>query len=427
MTRSPLATVGCLLVATAWGQGGLRQNDPSPAPRCRYRHALEAPADAYHRVELPREALVLDPYRLARRDPGYPEDLRLYAATAAGDTAEVPYVYEGERRAAVAKTYLGVLNRGRVNAGAYRYTVDVPGARRVSAFELELSNRNFDGRVRVEGANRLGDFQEVVAGLRIVGLVNEGTAFEYARVRLPEAARYRYYRLTITGIDSLDLRRVATYAPPVGERPGRVYPTRLALSTPTRDGRATEAQVYLEHETLVDRVAVHVADTVPFARPTQLTTRPRARDSAPLSYRDRPTGHATATLTQADTVIHVAPSVARVITLKIKDGDDAPLQLASVTVEGPRRFLVARFPVGVTSAWMTYGCERRGAPAYDLARLPEQIPAALAPLGVGEAEVRDVGAEEVPPDWSQIALWTALVLAGVVIAVVGVRLLGSPA
>ena len=415
MNRNLLCAAYCSLAAAALGQAGVGP--------CRYTHALEIPSDAYHRLELPREALALAPYRPARRDPGYPADLRIHAATSAGDTVEVPYVYEGERRATAAKTYLEVVNRGRVNAGTYRYTVDVPEARALSVLELELANRNFDGRVRVEGANRLGDFEEVVTGLRIVGLVNEGTAFEYARVRLPQAARYRFYRLTIAGIDSLDLQRIATYAPPAEDRPGRVYPTRLARSTPRRDGRATELQVYLEDEVLVDRVTVHVADTIPYARPTQLTTRPRARDSAPLSYRDRPTGHAAAALTREDSVIHVPAAVAQTITIKIKDGNDAPLRVDSVTVEGPRRFLVARFPTDATSAWMDYACAGRGPAEYDMARLPQQIPAAVTSLAVGEAELRDVARAEVPPDWSKIALWVVLLVVGIVIVVLGVRLM----
>ena len=411
LKRSVLVGLGLLLCA----EGALSQ--------CRYVHALDAPTDAYHRVELPREALVLDPYRPARRDPGYPPDLRIYGLTAAGDTLDVPYVYEGERRAAAAKVFLEVFNAGRLGAGDYRYTVEVPAGRRVAVLELELANRNFDGRVRVEGANELGDFQTVADDLRIVGLVNEGTAFEYARARLPQAARYRYYRLTVTGIDSLDLQRVATYEPLADERPGRTYPTRLELSTPKRDGRATEAQVYLEQEVLVDRVTVHVSDTVPYARPAQLTAHPRARDSAPLSYRDRPSAHAQATLTREDSVINVPASVAQTITIKVKDGDDAPLAFDSVTVEGPRRFLIARFPPGTQAAYVSYGCAARGPADYDFSRLPSQIPAAVAPLAVGEAVVRDVGAVEVPPDWSQIALWTVLVVVGVVILVLGVRLL----
>ena len=390
---------------------------------CRYVSTLAPPTGEYHRVELPREALTLDPYGARIRDPGYPADVRVMSVRAGGDTVAVPYVYEGEAAPAVVRTALAVSNPGRVGA-AYRYTVEVPGARALSALELTLANRDFDGRVTVEGANRLGDFQTIAEDIRIVGLVAEGQAFEYARLRFP-TSRYRYYRLTVGGIADLVLQAVSAYDVHDGERrPSRRYAARFETRTPTRDASATELLVYLEEAGLVDRVTIYVGDTVPYARGLQLRTMMNPEDSAPLAYRDRPTGYASGQLTLEDSTVYVTAAVAEVVSVKIKNGDDRPLRIDSVAVEGPRRFLVARFGAGAASAYLSYGCAERGAADYDLAQLREQIPAQLTTLALGETRVYETGAEaEVPPDWSRIWLWAALLVVGVVILVLGVRLL----
>lgn len=398
------------------------------SPECRYTAELDAPTAEYHRVELPVSAMTLSPYASAKRDQGYPDDLRVMGVTGAGDTIEVPYVYEAARAPIAERLYLKRVNAGLVGS-ATRVTVEAPRLsdgrpRELRLLELELANANFEGRVTVEGANRLGDFETVAEDVRIVGLVNEGAAFEYARVRFPPA-RYRYYRLTVSGISELQLERVAAYrTEESAEPPRRRYPGRMTVSTPVRDGRATEVFYYLDARALVNRVTVHVADTTPYARfvNTKLSLRPE--DSAPLAYRDRPTGRARGELTSADSSLYVPSSVAEVVSLKIKDGDDRSLQIDSVTVEGPRHFLVARFPAEVARAFLSYGCAERGAPVYDLARLRGQIPDALTTLPVGAVREAAVAVDkEVPPDWSKIWLWAALVVVGVALAVLGVRLL----
>lgn len=395
---------------------------------CRYTAALAAPNADYHRVELPVSAMTLSPYASAKQARGYPDDLRVLGVTGAGDTVEVPYVYEAARASVAERLYLERVNAGLVGS-ATRVTVEAPRhgdgrPRELRLLELELGNANFEGRVTVEGANRLGDFETVAEDLRIVGLVDEGAAFEYARVRFPPA-RYRYYRLTVSDIPELRLDRVAAYRTErSAEPPRRSYGGRLATSTPRRDGRATELVFDLEDRALVNRITVHVADTTPYARFTNVRLALRPEDAAPLGYRDRPTGRARGELTSEDSVLYVPSAVAEVVSILVKDGDDRPLQVDSVTVEGPRHFLVVRFPAEVEQAYLRYGCAALGASDYDLARLRGQIPDTLTPLAVGAVEeAAEAVAGEVPPDWSHIWLWTALVIVGVVLTVLGVRLL----
>ena len=411
MMRSVLA----LALAVLGAAGALSQN-------CRYVHPVAAPSDVYHRVEVPVGAMTLDPYGSRQLDQGYPDDLRVFGLTAAGDTLEVPYVYEGPAASTSVLTYLPIRNPGRVGT-AYRYTVEVADARELDALELQLANANFEGRVTVEGANALGDFQTIAEDIRIVALRNGAADFEYARLRFPPS-RYRYYRLTIGGIPDLVLQRVVTASERTPETRRRRYGGHLELSVPKRDGSATELLYYLDERALVDRVTVHVADTAPYSRPANLTTTLRPPDSTPIAYRDRPTGYASGTLTREDSVLLLSDAVAEIVSVKLKNGDDAPLSYDSVTVEGPRRFLAARFPEGVTAAFLSYGCADRGAPDYDLARLREQIPEGLSTLALGTAEARGGEVEEeVPPDWSSVALWAALLVVAVVIGVSGVRLL----
>lgn len=389
---------------------------------CRYAHDVDAPTDVYHRIEVPVEAMVADPYASRQRDRGYPDDLRVFGLTAAGDTLEVPYVYEGEAPAASVLTYLPIRNPGRVGE-AYRYTVEVADARELDLLELRIGNANFEGRVTVEGANNLGDFQTIAEDIRILGLRNGAADFEYARLRFPPS-RYRYYRLTISGIPNLALQRVVTIDERAPAEQRRRYAGRMTLSVPKRDRKATELFFYLDGRGLVSSVTLHVADTVPYARSARLAATLTPRNSAPLAYRDRPTGTASGTLTLADSVLRLPASVADIISVKVSNGDDQPLTYDSVTVEGPRRFLVARFPEGVTAAYLSYGCAGRGAPQYDLARLREQIPGGISTLALGEVrELASAAAEEVPPDWSRVVLWSVLLVVGVVIVVLAVRLL----
>ena len=430
MPRSLRRQLTSCLVA-ALGPGALVAQDALPADpapvasgaaACGTWRRLAQPSAQYHEIALPRAAFAAHlgeatpgpaaGLRVERRD-----DIRVYAVDAAGDTLEAPYVWRprvvraGERR-------VTPLTAGRLQYGVFRYTFEVDSATTLAALRLVVAAEDFDARVRVEGAQRLdAERWEVIArNARIAALDAPGERIRYTQVRFPRS-RYRFYRVSVTGIDAPVVEAAAYTA--AAEAPPLVrYPdVKLDGIGVDRVEQTTTAYIGLARAALISEVELFASDTVDFARTARLeaiSDTVRRPDGTTVLRSSRTT---TGTISSfAPAVIEFArPVVARHFRLTIDDGDDRPLRLDSVSARGPEVVIAARFAAGPGAEYfLAYGCDALDAPRYDLARYRDRIPESLTRLEVGRAVMYAPPTDEAAAEASALGGWWVYVaLAGV--------------
>lgn len=394
-------------------------------------HAISPAPSGYHAVELPAEALAfpedndggVDAEAFRRGVPGYPRSLRVLGKTSAGDTVQVPFVGR------VSPGAPAVMSLPQTNVGtvgeATRLTVALPERTLIDRLYLLLGNTDFEGRVLLEAADEPGDWQTLLPAARILDISAGPASYRYTDLRFA-AVRFRYYRITISGIDHLRVEDVQAAEASLTDRARQRFAAAVTTMPRVVGTKQTQVLIELPEARLIDRVTVYASADVPFDRPVEVSA---VADTilggdGGLRFRTVASGASVLTrgLIEATTF---AEAVTQRLVATIYDGDDQPLRIDSVVVEGPRRFVTARFSSG-ERFWLAYGCAGLGLPDYDLARQMESIPTGLDTLHVGGAEEVLINAAEGAGwrlgDW---ALWTVLAVAGVVIVGIGLRLLQS--
>jgi Protein of unknown function (DUF3999) len=368
-------------------------------------------------------AVVLDRdvYDAARADLG---DLRV--TTAAQPGRLVPYVLD--RGAATARRATPrVIDRGFTRGQVETATLDFGARAWKREVGLSLSGDNFRRRVVVEGSDDALRWQ-ALTDTAYVFAVPGPPAARYESVAIPENEQ-RYMRVSVFHGDGdperLEIRQIWASSAARREGPSRMF---VAAMTREEDPRRRETLVTLDlgarHQPF-RAIGVGVSDAR-FMRGVVVEARrdpPRRRagdepkppywvtigEGSLYRYDDH--GHRTESLR-----LDVAGRESHV-RLRIRNGDDRPLDIQMVTVTNPvERLLFEASPR--KSYRLTYGAAGLGPPTFDLARTMGDVEAwgksaRPAKLGLPRtlAEARTLPWTESHP----ALLWAGLILAVVLL------------
>ena len=287
---------------------------------------------------------------------------------------------------------------------------------------LSLSGDNFRRRVKVEGRGRRDTQWATLVDDAYVFAVPAPAAARYETIPLPEN-NYQVLRVTVFhGPD--DPSRIDIQDAWIGveeHRRPREQPL-AARATTAEDAKARETVVTLDlgarHQPF--RGIVVAADDARFWRGAALEARldpPPGTSGAPLAWTFL--GEGALYRMEADGEIreNLRLDVAgrhRVLRLRVRNRDDAPLAGLAVQVMAPVERLAFEAAPGRTYR-LTYGDARRAAPYYDLARTagdPQLFAARAREARLGDASVVTAAAGHVP--WTErhpALLWGGLVAA----------------
>jgi hypothetical protein len=380
--------------------------------------AADATVPAFEReVVVPGEGLVavrLDRhvYEAARPDLG---DLRIRDARG----GVVPYVLDRGVAAPRPERHPRIRNRGTRQGGAATAVLDFGERVSRERLALRLSGENFRRRVSIEGSDD---------GHAWTTLVDEAWVFA---IPGPEGARYEDVALPE---NDFALLRVTAFAGPREQTPVSIEDAWLPADEPrvrreemlaprwsrAEEPRSRETWLTLDlgarHQPF-RAVALDVEDER-FFREVRLEARADVTlspsDTIAPSERWSPVGRGVVYRLghDADSRERLrveASGRARVLRLRLRNGDDRPLRIQGVSVVVPVERLLFEASHAAEYA-LTYGAPDLGAPTFDLARtLGEDPDAATAELGPPIR--REVVADVLP--WTErhpLLLWIGLVL-----------------
>jgi hypothetical protein len=368
-------------------------------------------------VERPGQSYVVVDAAMWRRVRADLADLRLYAA----NRTEVPYAIRREaRELRITEIPARLLNLSRTSAGT-QFVLQLSQPGEYDRIGLDLTTRDFVGRVRVEGAQDRGRWARV-GELPVYDFSRErlGRNFE---LRLP-ASDFRLLRLTLPPEVELGAVRGAKVLH-AQERGGSWTPLETEPQ-PRNEGRDTVAVWEQPEHAPLDRVAVEVGGGGNFRRPVEIKDaegRIIARGEIARFKVALARSGSNETLGTEKLDVELEGARSKRFTLVVHNGDDPPLPITRVQPASVERRVY--FEARETAALqLHYGDAEAPAPVYDYARIFEpQADAARAQLGPARPNPSYTGRPDLRP-WSErhpALLWTALILAVAGLGAVALR------
>ena len=379
------------------------------------KRAIATPVPGTTAVTLDR-----DVYDRARPDLG---DLRVVDDRG----AHVPYLLDASADGGEhAWVQPRLLDRGFVRRRSASVTLAFDAPVRKSELAVSLGGENFRRRVRVEGRHAADGAWTTLTDSAYVFAVPGPPPARYETVALPENDFERLRVTVLRGPDDPEVLAIQS----VSVRMATARAPDETTLTPSlqrgADGRARETLLTLDLGARfqpVNAVVLEVA-TLRFWREVIVeAARDRAgrpggetqwgRVGSGVVYRSAETGRV------HERVRVEVSGRERALRLRIRDRDDEPLDIRSVTVRAPRERVVFEARAGRAYA-LEYGDPARTRPSYDLPRTVHAATwaAEAAPGALGEAE---------PAPWPHRRAWTerhpGLLMAGLAAAVAALGLL----
>lgn len=394
-------------IAAAWAVAALLA--PGPSQSAEVTRQIEHAAPGPSVVVLDR-----DVYENARADL---VDLRI-----ADDLGrETPYllVHADERPAPTTRP--AMRDASFVRGRKTMVTLDFGAPTLKSSLTLALSGDNFRRRVTVEGRGRRDPEWVTIVDQAFVFAVPAPAAARYETIALPEN-NHQLLRVTVFhGPDDPERIQIVDAWAGIEERRRPREAAVAARMTKAEDARAHETILTLDLGARYQPFRGIVLDvTSPrFWRGVGVEARvdpPPGQGGPPLAWTFLCEG--AIYRAEADGEVRESRRVEvagrqRVVRLRIRNRDDAPLDVAGVTVMAPVERLAFEAAPGRRYR-LTYGDHRRAAPAYDLARTvgdPALFAARARDAAIGRP-VQAPAEESVVPPWTDrnpALLWAGLV------------------
>jgi hypothetical protein len=315
-------------------------------------------------------ALPLPPEVAAAAQPDL-RDLRLVDA----DGREVPFVVDRKTDRKAACQWDGDLTDTRSDKKLRTvWTVDFREPRRFDTIELQVDDRDFAKRFRVEASGDATGWRELAAD---AGVFDRQWNFRvhHTTIRLPSAQTARYLRLTADDQRSAPITVHGVKARAVRDVAGERWNRSANIGQQVGEGTTRRYQLNLPAGLPVEKVEIESGDMA-FSRRVALVEerevsgrRTRIQLGSGCIYRlklddDGLSGEVLSFPVNA-------PRGGRLM-LEVENGDSPPLRNLRVTVSGVASRVL--FPVGVGTAWtLYYGNTATRAPVYDLEELKAQL------------------------------------------------------
>lgn len=347
-----------------------------------YRRPLHGVTQEWHQLNLNEEIL-------SRINTGK-TDLRVISIQ--GDTQQVPYILQSSKEMLEWKQVpFRLLNESRRNDWYY-ITLACDTGLVANDISLDFEQENFDWRVNLEGAERLGEWATILNDIRILSIKNQYTSYSFSRLRFSNC-KFPFYRISIRGSEKPILKSIVLNQELYKPGQSLTYEVRnfQVLQHPERKqtevrfrlrfpAELTGLQLYCKSrfdyfrealiESLVDSIQTDAGWTRRYSQIRSASF--SSNDYSPFTF---------------------SPLRAQEFRVLIQNGDNPPLDFESVSAFGPAHNLMLRFPAGASEQqyYLYYGNANAQAPEYDINAFPTKIPKQASALAVGEEEqVADV-------------------------------------
>lgn len=308
-------------------------------------------------------------------------DIRLFALKGS-DTLEIAYILDVQANVETSsKVKLPVLNKS-YRDGALYLMFELNASQPVNYLDLNFTERNYFGRVDLQGSDDRRRWFDIITDQRIVAVDKENGDYKLSRIDFPRTD-YRFLRIRVQADVPLTFESVSFQHNEIRKGEFRDMPLTWN-SREEEKARQTIFNIRLQDYAPVSSIEVKADSMRDYYRPMRIEF---VADSFKTDkgwtkfYETLYEGHLTSFRPNDFTFPW---KLAREIRMVITNFDDEPIAVHEISVAGPKVNLVAKLEPG--NNFMLYGCNDLRPPLYDLAFFNSSIPDSLAPANLGSAE-----------------------------------------
>ena len=338
------------------------------------RHIGKVQQEGWHSIALPAGIFKdLNP-RLS--------DVRIFSLDAS-DTLEIPYILEvKDDVVSVEAVDLPVLNKSYRDGSLYLMFA-LKSAHPVNHLDLHFVERNYFGRVTLEGSDDRKEWFSIVEDQRIVSVDNGPEDYQLSRIDFP-VTDYRFLRVGIRSDIPLTFESASFHHHVVQEGRFEKLSSRWK-SNVDRKAKRSFVDIRLENYVPVTSIQLKTDSARDYYRPMRIEI---VADSFKTdkgwikTYETVYEGHLTSFRPNQ---FSFPWKLAQDIRVVMTDHDNQPVGIHSISVSGPQANIVARLTPG--NNIMLYGSDVLRPPAYDIAYFHKAIPDSLLSAELSSAEL----------------------------------------
>lgn len=374
----------------------------------RYQREIKGVSEQWHKIAIPPEVF-------GNVSPNL-SDLRIYGVSRSNDTIEVPYVLQQTTAATTSREVMFKQLNTSQNDQGYYFTFEVPSEEPLNKIYLDFLNKNFDWTARLEGSHDQKEWFTLVDEQRLVAVNNEEVDFKYTILKL-KPVRYHYLRLRVNSKEKPLLSSASIVMEE--QQNGRMenYETRKVLIEENPERKETLVTIPLMETGRPSLLNLSITDPVSYYRPIRLSYLSDSIKTEKGWKRQYKTLKSAVLNSMENNEISFPGTTTAELQLRIKNHDNTPLSIDSITVKGYVHELTARFDKPATY-YLAYGNPKAGRPVYDIAIYPENIPDNALPVTLEEETKTSQLAESKPTPLITNKFWLWIIM-GIIIFSLG--------
>lgn len=360
-----------------------------------YKREILGIKETWHSLILPNEIF-------GKMRPDF-SDIRILGITAKNDTIEAPYLLQNTRETKVEKDIPFQIINSTYNENGYYFTFEMPTVNPTNQIILDVSENNFDWKVKVEGSQNQNEWFTIMDNYRILGIENAQTHYKFTQIAFP-TAQYRYFRLCIKANTKPTIIAAKISKQAMNTGTYRHYALKNIKTHLDKKTKETIIEAELPTAVPVSYLKFAVSNTFDYYRPIKIEYLvDSVKTEKGYVYQFQPMG--TGTLTSLEkNEIKFENVVCQKLKISIDNADNEPLTIDSVSIKGSPDKIVVRF-TQEASYYLVYGNAQAVQAHYDIGVFQDKIPANLTEISLGEEQKIDKQASKTVEPLFKNKLW----------------------
>ena len=338
-----------------------------------FKRSVEMDTQTWHYLSLPA-----DIYQVVKPDLS---DIRIIGMLGNGDTVEAPYLLQTlPIPPTTTPVHCNIINKGTDGEGAYigfELIRDTLVNQLIPVFDL----KNFDWKVKLSGSQDQLHWMTILDQYRILSIKNEHTDYQFTALNFP-VSKFRYLRLFIPEKIVPDLQQATLSLTETGPVQYHIYPCESVKSIVNKKEHFTQYDLELKSFSPVCHLKFKVNQQLDYYRPLQVqyvTDSFKNVHGWEYQYATLFSG-TISSLTSNE--VSFAPAMVKHLKVVIENGDNLPLTIDSIAVEGNEHRLLFRQQQS-GKYYLIYGNKNALAPAYDIQQIRLRLPNSISYVQLG--------------------------------------------
>jgi hypothetical protein len=344
-------------------------------------------------------------------------DLRIFDITGV-DTTEIPYLSEIlQPKTEKKEVPFIILNQSHKQTDTY-VTLKQSSKSMVNMIHLELSDRNFDGLVTVEGSTDQKEWFMIRDNHRMVRINNDYVNYDYTDLYFNQS-NYEYFRLTIKPVyysRKIKVRGASMY---MLEDDKGSYDELMIQKKDIQQKKAekfTEITVQLSNRYMISKLSLVITSDKDYYRRfdghylTEIVKTPKGDVEQWASF------YSGIVSSIEDNTFHFPRIQSNKIKITIHNRDDQPLSISEIKLWEEQVRLKAEL-LPDRDYYMVYGKTEAPAPQYDIVYFKDKIPDIMLTALIGPEMICSQPSDNTITPWfvSKWWLWSVMLLVIVIL------------